>query len=85
MLLKHWSISCFLLIPKPHMWADNSDTEVIMARVNKEFGKSSSERSHDDVIESSPAPALSAHHLIGFSYGGHRPHSPDEHVKNPNR
>ncbi|GFS16597.1 hypothetical protein ElyMa_006801000 [Elysia marginata] len=69
----------------PHMWADNSDTQVMMARVNKEFRRSSAERSHDDdSATASSAPALPTQHLIGFSYGGHRPHSPDEHVKNPN-
>ncbi|GFN86010.1 fggap repeat domain containing protein [Plakobranchus ocellatus] len=67
----------------PHIWADNSDTQVRMARINKEFERSSSEHS-EEVASTTPAPALSPHHLIGFSYGGHRPHSPDEHVKNPN-
>lgn len=68
----------------PHIWADNSDTQVMMARVNKEFGRGMSERSSDDSVSPMPASALPPHHLIGFSYGGHRPHSPDEHVRNPN-
>ncbi|XP_005100799.1 uncharacterized protein LOC101859492 [Aplysia californica] len=71
----------------PHMWAENSDTEIFMVRVNKQFNTTS--RSQKSVPEPSEGvqqtgSALLPEHLIGFSYGGQRPHSDHEHVTNPN-
>ncbi|CAG5124890.1 unnamed protein product [Candidula unifasciata] len=69
----------------PHMWADNSDTEIIMARINKQFDTDINEAqdSHETSTSQNPS-ALLPEHLIGFSYGGQRPHSDHEHVNNPN-
>lgn len=72
---------------QPHLWADNSDTEIMMARVNKQFNKTSKEQqeSPEKVTSSQPTSALLPDHFIGLAYGGNRPHSVYEHIKNPNR
>lgn len=70
---------------QPHLWADNSDTEIVMARINKQFGATKSEDEPQETVTSSNPSALLPEHFIGFSYGGQRPHSDHEHVKNPNR
>lgn len=68
----------------PHLWADNSDTEILISRVNKQFVKTA--RDSQDLQDklSTPASALLPEHFIGFAYGGQRPHLAHEHVKNPN-
>ena len=58
------------------------DTRFTLGR----FQKSVEEVSFSD--EEDPQPptpsALDAKHMIGYAYGGQRPHSPEEHIPNPN-
>lgn len=59
------------------------DTKFTLGR----FQKSLEEVSFSDEEEDSQPPtpsALDAKHMIGYAYGGQRPHSPIEHIPNPN-
>ena len=69
------------------MWADNSNTEIIMDRINKEFNSTTGTKVTPESTEAPPqgGSALLPEHVIGFSYGGQRPHSDHEHIDNPNR
>uniref|UniRef100_A0A2C9L4M0 Uncharacterized protein n=1 Tax=Biomphalaria glabrata TaxID=6526 RepID=A0A2C9L4M0_BIOGL len=73
----------------PHLWADNSDTEILMARVNKQFGKTvtkeASEPQNDKMPTSSPTSSFLPDNLIGLAYGNKKkPRKNHEQVKNPN-
>ncbi|XP_061189984.1 uncharacterized protein LOC133197792 isoform X2 [Saccostrea echinata] len=62
----------------PHLWRNLEDTKLTLGRFRK-----SEETSQSDT-PSSQRMALTPEHVIGYAYGGHRPHSNHEHVENPN-
>ncbi|KAH9509481.1 hypothetical protein Btru_045998 [Bulinus truncatus] len=72
----------------PHIWADNSDTEILMARVNKQFGKTvpkdTADSQNDKVATSQSTPSFLPDNLMGLAYGKRMPHRNLEQVKNPN-
>ncbi|KAI8746478.1 uncharacterized protein LOC106073737 [Biomphalaria glabrata] len=73
----------------PHLWADNSDTEILMARVNKQFGKTvtkeASDPQNDKMPTSSPTSSFLPDNLMGLAYGNKKkPRKNHEQVKNPN-
>lgn len=65
----------------PHLWVNLDDTKLTLGRFRKteEGGEKYSSSS-----SSSSGMALTPNHIIGYAYGGHRPHSNHEHVENPN-
>ncbi|XP_062582236.1 uncharacterized protein LOC134244004 isoform X2 [Saccostrea cucullata] len=62
----------------PHLWRSLEDTKLTLGRFRK------SEESSQPDTPSSQRMALTPEHVIGYAYGGHRPHSNHEHVENPN-
>lgn len=66
---------------------NNQYTKFTLGRFNKDLKTFPGDgiigvSDYDDHIKGSPA--LSAKHIVGYAYGGHRPHSELEHVANPN-
>ncbi|KAK7498067.1 hypothetical protein BaRGS_00010655 [Batillaria attramentaria] len=74
----------------PYMWVNNQHTKFTLGRFakDKQTGRSPStteaDVDEDDVQISKHQSALSAQHIVGYAYGGHRPHSESEHASNPN-
>ncbi|PVD21232.1 hypothetical protein C0Q70_19403 [Pomacea canaliculata] len=71
----------------PFLWVNNQYTKFTLGRFNKDLKTFPGDgiigvSDYDDHIKGSPA--LSAKHIVGYAYGGHRPHSELEHVANPN-
>ncbi|XP_038070046.1 uncharacterized protein LOC119739259 isoform X2 [Patiria miniata] len=68
----------------PHRWQRGSDTTVTIARVVKDT------RNKPQLDEPEVTPTLATligldgDHMAGYHFGGLRPHSSTEHVKNPN-
>lgn len=71
------------------MWVDNQHTKFTLGRFakdkkvladSKNFDVSNVDKDED----TTQASALSARHIVGYHYGGQRPHSEFEHVANPN-
>lgn len=61
----------------PHFWNELTDTEIKLGRFKKQ-----DEASVEGVpIQKS---ALRPEHIMGYAYGGQRPHTDDEHIENPN-
>ena len=65
------------------MWVNNRDTKFTLGRFVKDM-KSDSQESSPEEEDHSRHSALSAEHIVGYAYGGQRPHSELEHVANPN-
>ncbi|XP_045193457.2 uncharacterized protein LOC123549425 [Mercenaria mercenaria] len=69
----------------PHYWRSVQDTKFSLGRYQKKVDESMATEDDDDVTEVEPTKsALDPKHLIGYAYGGQRPHSDDEHIANPN-
>ena len=62
---------------QPHFWNDLKDTKIKLGRFQKQ---------DDTSIENVPhqKSALRPEHIMGYAYGGQRPHTIDEHINNPN-
>lgn len=63
---------------QPHLWVNLADTKLTLGQIRK------SEEGNQQEPPSSHRLALTPEHVIGYAYGGHRPHSNHEHVENPN-
>ena len=68
---------------QPHMWVNNQDTKFTLGRFAKDRKMNQGEADKEDDSSKQPS-ALSAHHIVGYAYGGQRPHSESEHASNPN-
>lgn len=67
----------------PHSWMHLRDTKFSLGR----YQKIDDAMYKDDDEHGSVSPtrsALDPKHIIGYAYGGQRPHSDEEHIKNPN-
>uniref|UniRef100_A0A1X7TCD8 Uncharacterized protein n=1 Tax=Amphimedon queenslandica TaxID=400682 RepID=A0A1X7TCD8_AMPQE len=65
----------------PHSWTDDFDTKLELAQFNKDKKKSDEPGVTDHISKVS---GLAMDHIAGYAFGGLRPHSPTEHVLNPN-
>ncbi|ESO98334.1 hypothetical protein LOTGIDRAFT_159137 [Lottia gigantea] len=66
----------------PHSWNTLTDTTFTLARFQKDARKA--EYYEDSEKHQHPANALTTEHIVGYAYGGHRPHDAHEHIVNPN-
>jgi hypothetical protein len=71
------------------MWVNNQHTKFTLGRFAKDMRSINREEANVDEddepkVNAKPATSLSAHHIVGYAYGGHRPHSESEHAANPN-
>ncbi|XP_050397278.1 uncharacterized protein LOC126815602 [Patella vulgata] len=66
----------------PHSWSDYTDTSFTLARFQKDSRKAEYFEESDKMKESQNV--LSPEHIVGYAYGGQRPHNDHEHVVNPN-
>ncbi|XP_071957958.1 uncharacterized protein [Antedon mediterranea] len=65
----------------PHRWKFGSDSSIQLDRFRNDGG----DYSDNDAKSTLPSLfGLDDLHLSGYAFGGMRPHSPSEHVKNPN-
>ena len=60
------------------------DTKFTLGRFQKSLEEVSFTDEEDESAQPPTPSALDAKHMIGYAYGGHRPHSPIEHIPNPN-
>ncbi|XP_046553197.1 uncharacterized protein LOC124262710 isoform X1 [Haliotis rubra] len=67
----------------PHMWTGLADTKFKLARFQKEAPVPETDDEDEDQ-EPFQSTALKPEHIVGYAYGGLRPHSDAEHVDNPN-
>ncbi|KAL8574521.1 hypothetical protein ACOMHN_005898 [Nucella lapillus] len=68
----------------PYMWVNNQDTKFTLGRFVKDLKYNPDHHHPPDGQELHTPSALSAEHMVGYAYGGQRPHSEVEHVANPN-
>lgn len=68
----------------PHHWLDITDTRFSLGHYKKKVDVSMEGEEEESVKEEPTKSPLDAKHLIGYAYGGQRPHSHDEHVVDPN-
>ncbi|XP_076449681.1 uncharacterized protein LOC143286041 [Babylonia areolata] len=70
----------------PYMWVNNEHTKFTLGRFVKDlkFSQNNLDDDDDSSEQHYTPPALSAEHVVGYAYGGQRPHSESEHVANPN-
>lgn len=73
----------------PFMWVDNQHTKLTLGRFAKDKRAKASTTTESDETNpnresSKHQSALSAQHIVGYAYGGQRPHSETEHAANPN-
>lgn len=75
----------------PFMWVNNQHTKFTLGRFTKDklrrVPPSTTQADMDgdeEPVISRHQSALSAQHLVGYAYGGQRPHSESEHASNPN-
>ncbi|KAK3589323.1 hypothetical protein CHS0354_026981 [Potamilus streckersoni] len=68
----------------PHMWMSNQDTEFTLGRFQKKSVEILSGDEDDATMTPRSKSALHPEHIIGYAYGGQRPHSASEHIENPN-
>ncbi|KAK3086371.1 hypothetical protein FSP39_017480 [Pinctada imbricata] len=64
----------------PHQWQRIGDTKLTLGR----FQKGEDFLSQDEMRPSRHRSALTPQHIMGYAYGGQRPHSDHEHVESPN-
>jgi hypothetical protein len=65
----------------PHTWLKNGDTRFQLAHFKKDRRK----RDGPDISEHiMKVGGLAADHIAGLAFGGLRPHSPNEHIQDPN-
>lgn len=73
-----WEINfCKIFILQPHFWNSLEDTKIKLGRFSKQDEASADNRQRYK-------PALRPEHIMGYAYGGQRPHTDDEHLENPN-
>ena len=60
------------------------DTKFTLGRFQKSLEEVSFTDEEEESSQSPTPSALDAKHIIGYAYGGHRPHSDIEHIPNPN-
>lgn len=68
----------------PHNWRSLHDTKFSLGRYQKVIDDSVVMEEDEDASVEPTKSALDAKHLIGYAYGGQRPHSDEEHIANPN-
>ncbi|XP_041375556.1 uncharacterized protein LOC121388325 isoform X2 [Gigantopelta aegis] len=70
----------------PHLWTSIADTKFTLARIQKlaQAMDVKPEVSTETSRSTSSVNALKPEHIVGYAYGGQRPHSHHEHVTNPN-
>ncbi|KAH3774066.1 uncharacterized protein LOC127845785 [Dreissena polymorpha] len=69
----------------PHNWRDVKDTRFTLGRYQKVVDEGMYQEGEEKSGAQSPTPAaLDPKHVIGYAYGGQRPHSHSEHVTNAN-
>ena len=72
---------------QPHLWTNIADTKFTLARIQKlaqVMDGNQEEVSTETSRPMSSVNALRPEHIVGYAYGGQRPHSDHEHVTNPN-
>ncbi|XP_002735115.1 uncharacterized protein LOC100378520 [Saccoglossus kowalevskii] len=80
----HWmQYNKAILKNLPHSWQRASDTRITFDRIQKSKGEIFKDYGFDDenVLDMI---GLDEEHLVGYAFGGLRPHSASEHIKNPN-
>ncbi|XP_070575140.1 uncharacterized protein [Ptychodera flava] len=81
----HWSqFNIAMLNSLPHSWQRRSDTSAEFGRFLKSRGDKSKDYEDSGEEHVLDIIGLDEEHLIGYAFGGLRPHSASEHVKNPN-
>ncbi|XP_033625650.1 uncharacterized protein LOC117288891 [Asterias rubens] len=68
----------------PHRWQRGYDTSLLLARIVKDNVKTPQVDTSNDGVTLPSLIGLDGEHIAGYHFGGLRPHSPTEHVKNPN-
>lgn len=68
----------------PHLWANNQHTRLTLGRFAKDLKSNTGEGEEEENVNAKTSHALSAHHIVGYAYGGERPHTESEHATNPN-
>ncbi|XP_033124776.1 uncharacterized protein LOC117123065 [Anneissia japonica] len=80
---QHWShYSQSLIQALPHRWKFGYDSAIELARFKKDAENYDGDNDAGTALPS--LFGLDDLHLAGYAFGGMRPHSPSEHVKNPN-
>ncbi|XP_022108707.1 uncharacterized protein LOC110988983 [Acanthaster planci] len=82
---QHWGhYTQVILKTLPHHWQRGSDTTVTIARVAKDTAHISEQDKQEITPTLAALMGLDGDHMAGYHFGGLRPHSATEHVKNPN-
>ncbi|XP_052819097.1 uncharacterized protein LOC128244968 [Mya arenaria] len=69
----------------PHNWRTVRDTKFSLGRYQKIVDENIYREGEEEATQQDPTPAaLDPKHVIGYAYGGQRPHSDEEHIVNPN-
>ena len=68
---------------QPYQWSNMEDTRFLLSRFQRDSQTLDTGESEEEE-ESTKSSALKPEHIVGYAYGGQRPHGDEEHVENPN-